>query len=355
MRSLNSLRNSCRSAYLASGGLSWIAVRRRDRACASRNFAASHVGRDHAFLDQLVRVVALEHAGLGDLALRAEHEAHFAGSRTRSRRASARALARIRYSWCRRCDLRQQRADLRQRLRRGPPRGCPRRPRSRPGCRSGARASSSPLRRTSSRLTSPSRSTCMSQTKHRRSTLGFSEQMPLDSVSGSIGTTKPGKYTEVARSCASSSSGVPGTHVMRDVGDRDDQAEAVAVGFAIDRVVEILGVLAVDGDQRQCCAGRRARRRSRHRPSAAPRRPRRALPAGTRAGSRGRGSPPRTASDAVSLSPSTASTRPIGGRCGSGACTISAHHQLAVLRIARARPAGSARCAGCGGRRAPRS
>ncbi len=50
----------------------------------------------------------------------------------------------------------------------------------------------------------------MSQTKHRRSTLGFSEQMPLDSVSGSIGTTKPGKYTEVARCCASSSSGVPG-------------------------------------------------------------------------------------------------------------------------------------------------
>ena len=50
----------------------------------------------------------------------------------------------------------------------------------------------------------------MSQQKHRRSTLGLSEQMPLLKVSGSIGTTKPGKYTEVARSCASSSSGVPG-------------------------------------------------------------------------------------------------------------------------------------------------
>ena len=56
----------------------------------------------------------------------------------------------------------------------------------------------------------PSRPTCMSQQKHRRSTSGFSEQMPLLSVSGSIGTTKPGKYTEVARSCASSSSAVPG-------------------------------------------------------------------------------------------------------------------------------------------------
>jgi len=50
----------------------------------------------------------------------------------------------------------------------------------------------------------------MSQTKHMRSSFGRSEQMPLDSVSGSIGTTKPGKYTEVARRWASSSSGVPG-------------------------------------------------------------------------------------------------------------------------------------------------
>ena len=37
---------------------------------------------------------------------------------------------------------------------------------------------------------------------------------------------------------------------MRHVGDRHHQAEAVAVGLAIDRVVEILGVLAVDGHQR---------------------------------------------------------------------------------------------------------
>jgi hypothetical protein len=39
---------------------------------------------------------------------------------------------------------------------------------------------------------------------------------------------------------------------MRHIGDGDDQAEAVAVRLAIHRVVEILGVLAVDGDQRQC-------------------------------------------------------------------------------------------------------
>ena len=39
-------------------------------------------------------------------------------------------------------------------------------------------------------------------------------------------------------------------HVVRDVGDRDDEAEPVLVGFAPDRIVEILGILAVDGHQR---------------------------------------------------------------------------------------------------------
>ena len=37
---------------------------------------------------------------------------------------------------------------------------------------------------------------------------------------------------------------------MRDVGDRDDQAEAILVRLAPHGIVEILGVLAVDGDQR---------------------------------------------------------------------------------------------------------
>jgi hypothetical protein len=49
-----------------------------------------------------------------------------------------------------------------------------------------------------------------SQARHRRSTSGFSEQMPFDSFSGNIGTTRFGKYTEVPRNCASSSSALPG-------------------------------------------------------------------------------------------------------------------------------------------------
>ncbi len=80
-------------------------------------------------------------------------------------------------------------------------------------------------------------------------------------------------------------------HVVRDVGDRDHQAEAFAIGLAIHRVVEILGVLAVDRDQWQLAQvdarrGRCSIHFQRHGG-----RLRRALRAGIRAGSRGRGSP----------------------------------------------------------------
>ena len=50
----------------------------------------------------------------------------------------------------------------------------------------------------------------MSQTMAIRSTSGFSEQIPFDSFSGSIGMTRRGKYTEFPRSSASLSSAMPG-------------------------------------------------------------------------------------------------------------------------------------------------
>jgi hypothetical protein len=37
---------------------------------------------------------------------------------------------------------------------------------------------------------------------------------------------------------------------VRDVGDRDDQPEPLALALAIDRVVEVLRCLAVDRDER---------------------------------------------------------------------------------------------------------
>ena len=53
-----------------------VAVRRR-HVRLQQELRRLDIGRDHAFLDQLVRVVTLQHAGLRDLALRSEHEAHF--------------------------------------------------------------------------------------------------------------------------------------------------------------------------------------------------------------------------------------------------------------------------------------
>ena len=40
-------------------------------------------------------------------------------------------------------------------------------------------------------------------------------------------------------------------HVVAHVGDGDDEPETLGVRLAVDRVVEVLGVFAVDGDQRQ--------------------------------------------------------------------------------------------------------
>ena len=82
-----------------------------------------------------------------------------------------------------------------------------------------------------------------------------------------------------------------GRHVMRDVGDRDVDDEAagivrVGVGLGVHRVVVVLGVDRIDGDQRHVApvlAALRARPAARPRPRPAPR-------GGTRAGCRARGS-----------------------------------------------------------------
>ena len=58
-------------------------------------------------------------------------------------------------------------------------------------------------------FTLPSASTLMSHTTHSLSTRGFSEQSPFDNTSGSMGTTRSGKYTDVPRVIAWLSSAVP--------------------------------------------------------------------------------------------------------------------------------------------------
>ena len=59
------------------------------------------------------------------------------------------------------------------------------------------------------RLTLPLSPIVISQARHSLSSPGFNEHRPLDSDSGSIGTTRSGKYTDVPRRVASWSSADP--------------------------------------------------------------------------------------------------------------------------------------------------
>ena len=59
-------------------------------------------------------------------------------------------------------------------------------------------------------VTRPDGSMSMRQESVSRSSPSFSEQMPLDSSSGSMGMTRSAKYTLVPRSRASRSIALPG-------------------------------------------------------------------------------------------------------------------------------------------------
>ncbi|CAM5217286.1 hypothetical protein CDEF62S_00471 [Castellaniella defragrans] len=97
----------------------------------------------------------------------------------------------------------------------------------------------------------------MSQTMTSRSTSGFSEQMPLDKASGSMGMTRRGKYTLVPRSIASASRAESGRYIVAHVGDCHEQTPsapralggAQVGGHAKYRVVEVAGVFAVYRDE----------------------------------------------------------------------------------------------------------
>ena len=74
--------------------------------------------------------------------------------------------------------------------------------------------------------------------------------------SGSIGTTRSGKYTELPRVKSITVQRRARPHIKRDVGNRDmDDVAAlvvrIGVGRGMHRVVMILGVGRIDGDERQ--------------------------------------------------------------------------------------------------------
>src|SRR6267143_254590 len=89
----------------------------------------------------------------------------------------------------------------------------------------------------------PAASNSISALITSRSSRGFSEHIPFESASGSIGTARSGKYTDVPRSRASPSSDVRDVHLQMPA--------AVHAPLDVHRIVKIARRLAVDGYNRQ--------------------------------------------------------------------------------------------------------
>ena len=86
-----------------------------------------------------------------------------------------------------------------------------------------------------------------------RSTPGFSEHSSFDSVLGQHRHDAVGEIDRVAALARGAVERVARAHVPGDVGDRDERMPAAGarrIGLGPDRIVEIAGVGAVDGDQR---------------------------------------------------------------------------------------------------------
>ena len=221
----------------------------------NQKFRRLHVRRDHAFLDQLVRVVALQHAGLHHFAGVAEHEAHLAGLEL-DRAAALARLGQDREQLVQALDVRQQRADLRQRVvaqllqhriafrrdrhHRVPDLG----------------VGQARVRMHHRLVESGTRDFALAVDLHvadeaQAIDVGLERADPVrqrlrqhrHDETGEVHRRRaPGRFLVQRRA---------GAHVIRHVGDGHHQAETLAVGFAVDGVVEVPGILAVDRDQRQ--------------------------------------------------------------------------------------------------------
>ena len=199
---------------------------------------------DHAFFDQFVRVVALEHAGLHHFALRTQDETHFG----RFEFDGAPRLARLRQhlvQLMQALHLRQQRTDLRDGIgivlaHRLPHLGI-----GETGVRMHHRFIE--LRPADFAIETDLHVADEAQTVELRI-------QRADAIRQRFRQHRHDESREIHRSRAFLRFVVERrarTHVMRHIGNRDDQPETVPARFAPHRIVEILGVLAVDGHQRQ--------------------------------------------------------------------------------------------------------
>ncbi|MNM57134.1 hypothetical protein D3C81_683270 [compost metagenome] len=226
-------------------GLRWPLVhaeRRRDMR-GQQVTRCLDVGGNHAFFDQLVRVVAHHHAGLRDLAPVVEHEAHFRGFKLDGAAALA-CLGQDAIQLVQALDLRQQRADeglgvrvvLAHRI---------------PHLRVGQarvrvhhrfvelRAGDLPI---AAHLHVADKAHAVFLRPQRTDAVGQRLRQHRHHEAGEIHRRRAALRLVIQR-CA-------GTHVVGHVGDGHHQTEAVVVRFAVHRVIEVLGVLAIDGHQR---------------------------------------------------------------------------------------------------------
>ena len=203
-----------------------------------------HVGRDHAFFDQLVRIVAHHHPGLGDFAGVVQHEAHFGGFKF-DRTAAGTRLGQHVIQLVQAIHLRHQRTD---RLARGRVVLAHRFPDLVVGqarvrvhhCFVEARMDDLAF---AVHLHVADKAHAVDLGHQRADAVGQRLRQHRHHEPGEVDRGRALLRFIVQRRT--------GTHVIGDVGDRHDQAEAFGIGFAVDRVVEVLGVLTIDGDQRR--------------------------------------------------------------------------------------------------------
>ena len=217
-------------------------VRRRDPGL-EQEARRLDVGGDHAFLDQLVRIVAQQHAGLGDLAAVVQHEAHF-GTFELDRPAPRTRPGQHLVELVQALHVGQQRADLGDGLgivlaHRLPHLGV-----------------GQPRMRVHHRLVEL-RAHHLAFVVHlhvadKAHAVDLRHQR-ADAVGQGLRQHRHHEAGEVHRGGAKLRLLVQRRtrpHVVRHIGNRHHQAETLEVGFAVHRVVEVLGVLAVDGHQR---------------------------------------------------------------------------------------------------------
>ncbi len=218
------------------------AIRRRNLALV-QELRRLHVCRDHAFLDQLVRIVAMVRAELHDFAGRRQPKFHL-GAFEIDRTA---LLARLGEHLVQLMQMLQLRHDIGELFARLGVLFADRLPHALVG--------EARVRAHDRRIEFRARDFAVAIDLHiadHAQALHFRIQR-ADAVRKRLRQHRHDESREIDRRRAIVAFGVErgaGSHVVRHIGDRDDQAESVRARFGIDRIVEIARVRAVDRDQR---------------------------------------------------------------------------------------------------------